>query len=129
MHCCQAAEKGITSSSEGSMFAVGKARIPQSRKPVANMTMPPQAVKSAIIDGVINTIIKLAAKKRIANTISWGTKITAMIYPSAEAKIAAVKKSRIDLVINIVASPVIPSVNAPKIPVPLAQNRISTAIN
>ena len=111
------------------MFAVGKARIPQSRKPVASMMMPPQAVKSAIIEGVINAIITLAAKKRIANTISWGTKITAMMYPSAEAKIAAVKKSRMDLVSSMVASPVIPSVNAPKIPVPLAQNRISTAIN
>jgi hypothetical protein len=46
-----------------------------------------------------------------------------------DAKIAAVKKSSIDLVSRMVGSPVIPSVRAPKIPVPLAQNRISTAIN
>jgi len=42
---------------------------------------------------------------------------------------AAVKKSRIDFVRRMVGSPVIPSVSAPKIPVPLAQKRISTAIN
>ena len=91
--------------------------------------IPPQAVKSAIIDGLINAMIKVAAKNRITKTISWGIKITVMIYPSVEAKIAAVKKSRIDLVSRMVGSPVIPSVKAPKMPVPLAQNRISTAIN
>ena len=125
----RAAEKGITSISEGSILAVGKARIPHRRKPVASIMMPPQAVKSAIIDGLINAMIKVAAKNRITKTISWGIKITVMIYPSVEAKIAAVKKSRIDLVSRMVGSPVIPSVKAPKMPVPLAQNRISTAIN
>ncbi len=129
INCCQAAEKGITSISEGSILAVGKARIPHRRKPVASIMMPPQAVKSAIIDGLINAMIKVAAKNRITKTISWGIKITVMIYPSVEAKIAAVKKSRIDLVSRMVGSPVIPSVKAPKMPVPLAQNRISTAIN
>ena len=57
-----AAEKGITSISEGSILAVGKARIPHRRKPVASIMMPPQAVKSAIIDGLINAMIKVAAK-------------------------------------------------------------------
>ncbi len=92
INCCQAAEKGITSISEGSILAVGKARIPHRRKPVASIMMPPQAVKSAIIDGLINAMIKVAAKNRITKTISWGIKITVMIYPSVEAKIAAVKK-------------------------------------
>ncbi len=91
INCCQAAEKGITSINEGSILAVGKARIPHRRKPVASIMMPPQAVKSAIIDGLINAMIKVAAKNRITKTISWGIKITVMIYPSVEAKIAAVK--------------------------------------
>ncbi len=48
----------------------GKWRIPQSRKPVASIMMPPQAVKSAIIDGFINVIINVAAKNRITKMIS-----------------------------------------------------------
>jgi hypothetical protein len=40
-----------------------------------------------------------------------------------QAKIVAVKKSRKALAISMLASPVIPSRMAPKIPVPLAQNR------
>ena len=70
MNCCHTAEKGITRIIDGSIFAVGKARIPQSRKPVASMMMPPQAVKSATIEGLIIVMIKLAAKKRITKTIS-----------------------------------------------------------
>ncbi len=40
-----------------------------------------------------------------------------MIYPSVEAKIAAVKSRGSDLVSRMVGSPVIPSVKAPKMPV------------
>ena len=45
------------------------------------------------------------------------------VTPAKQAKIIAVKKSRNDLAIKILGSPVIPSFIAPKIPVPLAQNR------
>ena len=42
--------------------------------------------------------------------------------PRVQAKMVAVKKSRNALAIRMLASPVIPSRIAPKIPVPLAQN-------
>ena len=47
--------------------------------------------------------------------------------PSEQAKIIAVKKSRNDLAIKILGSPVIPSWIAPNIPVPLAQNNTMIA--
>jgi hypothetical protein len=61
------------------MLAVGKWRIPQSRKPVASIIIPPQAVKSAIIDGLINVIINVAAKNRITKMINWGIKIAVIM--------------------------------------------------
>lgn len=41
-------------------------------KPVANIRKPPQALKSEIIDGVVNGNIKLASKKRIKKIINCG---------------------------------------------------------
>ena len=52
-----------------------------------------------------------------------GCHIIRFAIPNEQAKIIAVKKSRNDLAIKILGSPVIPSFIAPKIPVPLAQNR------
>lgn len=57
----QRAEKGITSTRPGSMFATGKGLIFQIRSPVATMIKPPAQEKSPIISGVILCRIKTAS--------------------------------------------------------------------
>ena len=54
--------------------------------------------------------------------INMGTLMAQTAKPNEQAKIIAVKKSRNDLAIRMVGSPVMPSCIEPKIPVPLAQN-------
>lgn len=55
--------------------------------------------------------------------------ITETTYPKLQAKMAAVKKSRIDFEMRIELSPVIPAVKEPYIPVPLAQNKTIIVTN
>ncbi|ANR80145.1 hypothetical protein BBB57_18945 [Kosakonia sacchari] len=57
----QRAEKGITSTRPGSLFATGKSLILQIRSPVATMINPPAQEKSPIISGVIICRIKTAS--------------------------------------------------------------------
>ena len=104
------------------MLTTGNILMPQMRNPVASSNKPPTALKSAIIDGVVSGNISAAAHE---TSVSWmisnGILITDTAIPNEQAKIIAVKKSRNDLAIKILGSPVIPSFIAPKIPVPLAQ--------
>ncbi len=105
------------------MLTTGNILMPQMRNPVASSNKPPTALKSAIIDGVVSGNISAAAHASVNWMISNGILITDTAIPSEQAKIIAVKKSRNDLAIKILGSPVIPSFIAPKSPVPLAQNR------
>ena len=65
--------------------------------PAATIKKPPQALKSAIISGVVNGTIKLADKNNVVKITNCGTAISETIYPKLHANIAAVKKSKIDL--------------------------------
>lgn len=105
------------------MLTTANILIPQMRSPVASSSMPPTALKSAIIIGVVSGMISDAQAASVSWIISIGTQIAETANPSVQAKIVAVKKSRKALAISMLASPVIPSRMAPKIPVPLAQNR------
>ncbi len=105
------------------MLTTGNILIPQMRNPVASGNKPPTALKSAIIDGVVSGNISAAAHASVNWMISNGMLITDTAIPSEQAKIIAVKKSKNDLAIKILGSPVIRFVHRPKIPVPLAQNR------
>src|SRR5699024_12013262 len=118
----QAADIGIASARAGSILTTGNILIPQIRKPVATNSNPPTALKSPIIPGVVNGNIKAAQAASVSCTASNGTAIAETAIPNEQAKISAVKKSRNDLAIKMLGSPVIPSFIAPKIPVPLAQN-------
>ena len=51
---------GITKSIAGIISATGKFRILHMRKPVASMMNPPQALKSLIIAGVRQRLLRLA---------------------------------------------------------------------
>lgn len=55
-------EKGITKINAGSILAIRKAFIPLIRKPTASIIIPPQAVKSAIIPGVVIGNINVTLK-------------------------------------------------------------------
>jgi hypothetical protein len=84
------------------------------RKPVATRINPPQALKSLIIDDSIHTEGILPERKNNSKKmIPCGIAIKETAVPREQAKIAAVKKSRIDFAINIVCSPAIPSIIAP----------------
>lgn len=106
----------------GSILATGKDFIPEIRKPVASIRIPPQAVKSFSISFVVSGRIKTALRNKIKKMMNCGIQTRQTINPRLAPKIAAVKKSRIDLEISMVWSPVIPDCRDPKIPVPLAQN-------
>ncbi|MNZ99124.1 hypothetical protein D3C78_1184350 [compost metagenome] len=92
------------------------------RKPVANIINPPTAEKSACIAGVVSGKMNTAPNASANWMTNCGTAISATARPSVEAKISAVNRSRKDLAISTLASPVIPSCIEPKMPVPLAQN-------
>lgn len=91
------------------MLTTGNILMPQMRNPVASSNKPPTALKSAIIDGVVSGNISAAAHASVNWMISNGILITDTAIPSEQAKIIAVKKSRNDLAIKILGSPVIPS--------------------
>ena len=57
-------DSGITIIMAGIMSAVGNILTRIIRKPVATMRKPPQALKSAIISGVVNGTMTPASKKR-----------------------------------------------------------------
>ncbi len=95
------------------MLTTGNILMPQMRNPVASSNKPPTALKSAIIDGVVSGKISAAAHASVNWMISNGILITDTAIPSEQAKIIAVKKSRNDLAIKILGSPVIPSFIAP----------------
>ena len=81
--------------------------------PAATIKKPPHALKSLIISGVVSGTINPADKNNNVKITNCGTAISETIYPRLQAKIAAVKKSRIDFVINKLGSPVIPSLRLP----------------
>lgn len=89
------------------MLTTGNILMPQMRNPVASSNKPPTALKSAIIDGVVSGNISAAAHASVNWMISNGILITDTAIPSEQAKIIAVKKSRNDLAIKILGSPVI----------------------
>ncbi|SJJ87988.1 Uncharacterised protein [Shigella sonnei] len=98
------------------MLTTGNILMPQMRNPVASSNKPPTALKSAIIDGVVSGNISAAAHASVSWMISNGILITDTAIPSEQAKIIAVKKSRNDLAIKILGSPVIPSFIRPEDP-------------
>ena len=92
----------MTSTMAGSIFAMGNDLIPEIRRPVASIKMPPHAVKSLSISFVVMGMIKEALRNSVKSTINWGTHTVHVINPRLAAKIPAVKKSRIDLENRIV---------------------------
>ena len=84
---------------------------------------PHQLSRIKKVIGVVSGMISDAQAASVSWISSIGTQIAETANPSVQAKIVAVKKSRKALAISMLASPVIPSRMAPKIPVPLAQNR------
>ena len=87
----------MTSTIAGSILAIGNDLIPEIRRPVASIKTPPQAVKSFNISGVVSGMIKDALKNKTNSTIIWGIQTVQVINPRLAAKMAAVKKSRMDL--------------------------------
>ena len=83
------------------------------RNPVANIIIPPQALKSANIAGLVKGKICVPNKYNEKNVINCGTATNETTYPTLQAKIAAVKKSKIDFAIKILWSPVIPESSEP----------------
>ena len=67
---CQNELKGITKIIAGSMSAIGNILIFAIRNPVAIIRIPPQALKSAIISGVVSGNIIFAHRNRIKKIIS-----------------------------------------------------------
>ena len=106
-------DKGITRTIAGIISAVGNILTRIIRKPVATIKKPPQALKSAIISGVVNGTMIPASKKRAVKMTNCGIAIKETTKPRLQAKMAAVKKSRIDFEIRIVESPVIPESRLP----------------
>ena len=92
---------GMTRIIAGIMSAVGNMESPRIRNPVATMIIPPQALKSFIIDGVVNGKIRPAAKKSARKIRNCGIATRETTAPNVQAKIMAVKKSRIDLEMRI----------------------------
>ena len=89
------------------------ARILAIRKPVAMSRKPPQALKSAIITGVVRGKITLAMRNSARKITAWGTATTDTTAPREQANTMAVKKSRTDLDSRMVASPVMPASRLP----------------
>lgn len=116
-------EIGMITSIIGIISAVGNIFILAILNPLASINTPPVALKSRIISGVVNGTITCASEKITIKIINCGTAIKLTTAPKLAPKMKAQKKSRIDFEIKIVASPLIPSVKVPYIPVPLAQNR------
>lgn len=104
---------GMTRSMEGIMSAVGNIFTLIIRKPVASIKTPPQALKSKIMSGVVKGKMNFAIKKSAKKITNWGKAITETTKPKLQAKIAAVKKSKIDLAIKTELSPVIPESRLP----------------
>lgn len=74
------------------MLTTANILIPQMRSPVASSSMPPTALKSAIIIGVVSGMISDAQAASVSWIISIGTQIAETANPSVQAKIVAVKK-------------------------------------
>ena len=104
---------GITITIAGIISAIGNSLTLIILNPVAIIKKPAQALKSLIIAGVVNGKINFAHKNKIKKITNCGMAITDTTYPKLQAKIAAVKKSRIDLEIKTPLSPVIPEVKEP----------------
>ena len=83
------------------MSAVGNILTLIIRKPVANKRIPPTALKSLIMAGVVSGKIKPPQAKRIMKMINCGIEIGIVTAPKVVAKIIIVNKSRMDFVIRI----------------------------
>lgn len=104
---------GMTSTIAGIISATGKLWIFAMRKPVARRRKPPQALKSAIISGVVSGKMNFAAAKIARKITHYGIATAATTIPRVPPKIIAVKKSRMDLEMRIVWSPLIPESREP----------------
>jgi len=82
---------GIIITIAGSILAIGKDLIPLILSPVASIKIPPLALKSASISGVVIGIMTEAPKNKTINTTNWGIKMAETIYPNEAAKIVAAK--------------------------------------
>ncbi len=98
----------------GILAAEGKSLILAIQNPVANIKNPPQALKSAIISGVVSGRMNFANKNRLEKMTNWGRAIVETTKPRLAGKIVAENKSRIDLEINRLESPVIPASSRPR---------------
>ena len=98
----------------GILAAEGKSLILAIQNPVANIKNPPQALKSAIISGVVSGRMNFANKNRLEKMTNWGRAIVETTKPRLAAKIVAENRSRIDLEINRLESPVIPASSRPR---------------
>ena len=65
--------KGMASTMAGIMSAMGNDLILVIRRPVATIRKPPQALKSAIMSGVVMGRMPLAPKNRARKITSWGS--------------------------------------------------------
>ena len=104
---------------------IGMNLIFEMRSPAAIVRIPPHAIKSASIVGVISGTILLETKNNDIKITICGKAIRLTAIPSVVAKMAAVKKSSTDFERSIEASPLMPSVRTPKIPNPLAQHSVT----
>ena len=90
------ATKGITRTKAGIKLMALILNIFATVKPVIIVIIPPHALKSAIIVGVVKGIINCANKKHKIKIINCGTHISSWAYPSAAPNKIAVKKSKTD---------------------------------
>ena len=72
MTLTQNQESGMTRIMAGIMLAIGNIFSLTIRKPVASIRKPPQALKSAIISGVVSGTMKADKKKRQQKMINCG---------------------------------------------------------
>ena len=87
---------GITRIIAGSISAMGNILTLIIRKPVASIRKPPQALKSLIMEGVVWGMITPPSENRMKKRINCGMAMAETTSPSVQAKIRAVKRSRID---------------------------------
>ena len=110
---CQNQLKGITNTIAGSISAIGNFFKFRMRKPVATINNPPQALKSAIIPAFTNGRIHREHRNKIRNITNCGMAIREVTSPRLQAKIVAVNRSRMDLEMRMLLSPVIPASRQP----------------
>ena len=103
----------MTSTMAGIISATWKLWIFAMRKPVARRKKPPQALKSAIISGVGKRKDELRRSEDREKDHTLRDRNSCDYHSQVPPKIIAVKKSRMDLEMRIVWSPLIPESREP----------------